>query len=97
MAFLLLAKYIVRIANLSFLNSLGEYFPFLVSSFECPLTCLEQGKKKKKFFWVPAIAPMISVVVSTFFVYITRADKDGVQIVSTGLHFSSLDQEKVDG
>ncbi|XP_062104955.1 sulfate transporter 1.3-like isoform X2 [Humulus lupulus] len=40
------------------------------------------GKRNKKYFWVPAIAPMISVVVSTFCVYITRADKDGVQIVN---------------
>ncbi|KAG8660408.1 hypothetical protein MANES_02G156000v8 [Manihot esculenta] len=39
------------------------------------------GKKNKKFFWVPAIAPLISVVLSTFFVFITRADKHGVQIV----------------
>lgn len=41
-----------------------------------------QGKKNRKLFWVPAIAPLISVVLSTFFVYITRADKQGVQIVS---------------
>ncbi|KAM6566553.1 hypothetical protein CsatA_025681 [Cannabis sativa] len=40
------------------------------------------GKRNRKYFWVPAIAPMISVVVSTFCVYITRADKDGVQIVN---------------
>ncbi|XWS63175.1 hypothetical protein CRYUN_Cryun06bG0073300 [Craigia yunnanensis] len=39
------------------------------------------GKKKKKLFWVPAIAPLISVILSTFFVYITHADKHGVQIV----------------
>uniref|UniRef100_A0A0D9VQQ5 STAS domain-containing protein n=1 Tax=Leersia perrieri TaxID=77586 RepID=A0A0D9VQQ5_9ORYZ len=39
------------------------------------------GKKNKKFFWVPAIAPLISVVISTLFVYITRADKHGVAIV----------------
>uniref|UniRef100_A0A251IQV0 STAS domain-containing protein n=1 Tax=Manihot esculenta TaxID=3983 RepID=A0A251IQV0_MANES len=39
------------------------------------------GKKNKKFFWVPAIAPLISVILSTFFVFITRADKQGVQIV----------------
>ncbi|KAJ0987374.1 hypothetical protein J5N97_005730 [Dioscorea zingiberensis] len=39
------------------------------------------GKKKKNLFWISAIAPLISVVVATFFVYITRADKDGVQIV----------------
>lgn len=41
------------------------------------------GKKNKKFFWVPAIAPLISVVLSTFFVFITRADKQGVEIVCT--------------
>lgn len=39
------------------------------------------GKKKKKFFWVPAIAPLISVVLATLFVYLFRADKHGVQIV----------------
>ncbi|KAK4491220.1 hypothetical protein RD792_001953 [Penstemon davidsonii] len=40
------------------------------------------GKRNKKFFWVPAIAPLISVIVSTFCVFITRADKKGVQIVN---------------
>ncbi|XP_071710762.1 sulfate transporter 1.3-like isoform X2 [Rutidosis leptorrhynchoides] len=39
------------------------------------------GKKNKKLFWVPAIAPLISVILSTFFVYITHANKDGVSIV----------------
>ncbi|KAL4557643.1 hypothetical protein LXL04_035828 [Taraxacum kok-saghyz] len=39
------------------------------------------GKKNKKLFWVPAIAPLISVILSTFFVYITHANKDGVAIV----------------
>ncbi|GAA0170439.1 transporter [Lithospermum erythrorhizon] len=52
------------------------------------------GKKNKKFFWVPAIAPLISVIVSTFFVYITHAEKKGVQIVKhieKGINPSSLD------
>ncbi|XP_059653346.1 sulfate transporter 1.3-like [Cornus florida] len=40
------------------------------------------GKKNRKLFWLPAIAPLISVIISTFFVYITRADKDGVLIVN---------------
>ncbi|TVU11425.1 hypothetical protein EJB05_45011, partial [Eragrostis curvula] len=39
------------------------------------------GKKNKKLFWVSAIAPLISVIVSTLFVYITRADKHGVAVV----------------
>ncbi|CAL9091859.1 unnamed protein product [Musa acuminata var. zebrina] len=53
------------------------------------------GKKNRKFFWVPAIAPLISVILSTFFVYITRADKHGVQIVKKidrGLNPSSVSQ-----
>ncbi|KAL1216262.1 Sulfate transporter 1.3 [Cardamine amara subsp. amara] len=51
------------------------------------------GKKNKKLFWIPAIAPLVSVIISTFFVYITRADKKGVQIVKhldKGLNPSSL-------
>ncbi|XP_068641584.1 sulfate transporter 1.3-like [Aristolochia californica] len=53
------------------------------------------GKKKKKLFWVAAIAPLISVVLSTFFVFITRADKHGVQIVKDlkkGINPSSVNQ-----
>ncbi|XWS23855.1 hypothetical protein CRYUN_Cryun28dG0051000 [Craigia yunnanensis] len=53
------------------------------------------GKKNKKFFWVPAIAPLISVVLSTFFVYITHAEKKGVQIVKNiekGINPSSVNQ-----
>ncbi|KAJ1699581.1 hypothetical protein LUZ63_008093 [Rhynchospora breviuscula] len=40
------------------------------------------GKKSSKLFWVPAIAPLMSVIISTFFVYITHADEHGVQIVN---------------
>ncbi|GJN23905.1 hypothetical protein PR202_gb11597 [Eleusine coracana subsp. coracana] len=40
-----------------------------------------KGKKNKKLFWISAIAPLTSVIVSTFFVYITHADKHGVAIV----------------
>nr|POF11801.1 high affinity sulfate transporter 2 [Quercus suber] len=39
------------------------------------------GKKNNKLFWVPAIAPMVCVILSTFLVYITHADKHGVPIV----------------
>ncbi|KAJ4953191.1 hypothetical protein NE237_030023 [Protea cynaroides] len=41
------------------------------------------GKKYKKLFWVSAIAPLLSVIISTFFVYITNAQKNGVIIVTT--------------
>ncbi|RDX72828.1 Sulfate transporter 1.3, partial [Mucuna pruriens] len=51
------------------------------------------GKKNLKFFWVPAIAPLISVILSTLFVYITHAEKHGVAIVrhiEKGLNPSSV-------
>ncbi|KAL9141320.1 hypothetical protein ABFS82_14G095100 [Erythranthe guttata] len=53
------------------------------------------GKRNKKLFWVPAIAPLLSVIIATFCVFITRADKKGVQIVrhiERGLPPPSLDQ-----
>ncbi|EOY16083.1 Sulfate transporter 1,3 isoform 2 [Theobroma cacao] len=53
------------------------------------------GKTNRKLFWVPAIAPLISVILSTFFVYITHAEKKGVQIVKQiekGINPSSVDQ-----
>ncbi|KAL2490994.1 Sulfate transporter 1.3 [Abeliophyllum distichum] len=53
------------------------------------------GKKNRKLFWVPAIAPLISVIISTFFVYITHANKKGVQIVNhieQGINPSSLNK-----
>jgi hypothetical protein len=42
-----------------------------------------QGQKWKKLFRVSAIAPLISVILSTLFVFLTRADKHGVKIVSS--------------
>ncbi|POO04049.1 Low affinity sulfate transporter [Trema orientale] len=39
------------------------------------------GRKNKKLFWLPAIAPLISVVLSTLIVYLTKADQHGVKIV----------------
>lgn len=53
------------------------------------------GKRKKSLFWVPAVAPLISVILSTFFVYLTRADKEGVKIVrhiEQGLNPSSINK-----
>ncbi|KAF1002008.1 sulfate transporter 1.3-like [Apium graveolens] len=53
------------------------------------------GKKNRKLFWIPAIAPLLSVIISTFFVYITHAERDGVQIVrhiKQGVNPSSVDK-----
>ncbi|RVW65434.1 Low affinity sulfate transporter 3 [Vitis vinifera] len=40
-----------------------------------------QGRRNKKLFWLPAIAPLISVVLSTAIVFLTKADEHGVKIV----------------
>jgi high affinity sulfate transporter 1 len=37
-----------------------------------------------------ATAPLISVIVSTFFVYITRADKHGVAVVRVVVDYSQV-------
>ncbi|WCJ44525.1 Sulfate transporter 1.1 [Euphorbia peplus] len=39
------------------------------------------GRRKKKLFWFPAIAPLVSVILSTLIVFLTNADKHGVKIV----------------
>lgn len=59
-----------------------------------------QGKRNKKFFWLPAIAPLISVILSTLIVYLTKADKHGVNIVKHikgGLNPSSAHQLQLRG
>ncbi|XP_050378517.1 sulfate transporter 2.1 [Argentina anserina] len=51
------------------------------------------GKKNKNFFWLPAIAPLLSVILSTLIVYLTRGDKHGIKIVKhikDGLNPSSV-------
>ncbi|XP_020572401.1 sulfate transporter 1.3-like [Phalaenopsis equestris] len=53
------------------------------------------GKKKRSLFWVPVITPLISIILSTFFVYITQANKNGVHIVNhikKGINPSSAHQ-----
>ncbi|XP_048232288.1 sulfate transporter 2.1 [Ricinus communis] len=59
------------------------------------LTTRFLGKKNKQLFWLPAIAPLLSVVLSTLIVYLTRADQHGVKIIKHikgGLNPSSLHQ-----
>lgn len=59
------------------------------------LLAKHMGKKNKKLFWIAAMSPLISVIISTFFVYITHAEKKGVQIVNhitKGINPSSVHQ-----
>ncbi|KAL5556388.1 hypothetical protein UlMin_038624 [Ulmus minor] len=51
------------------------------------------GKRKKKLFWLPAIAPLFSVILSTLIVFLARADEHGIKIVKHikgGLNPSSV-------
>ncbi|CAJ2644329.1 unnamed protein product [Trifolium pratense] len=82
----------------------GEWYPlnFVIgSSFLIFLLIARfMGKKNKKLFWLPAIAPLVSVILSTFIVYISKADKNGVNIVKhvkRGLNPSSIHQLQLNG
>jgi low affinity sulfate transporter 2 len=58
------------------------------------------ARKKKKLFWLPAIAPLLSVILSTLIVYLSKADKQGVNIikhVKGGLNQSSVHQLQFHG
>lgn len=58
------------------------------------------GRRNKKLFWLPAIAPLVSVILSTLIVFLTRADKHGVKVVKHikgGLNPSSVHQLQFTG
>ncbi|CAL9203761.1 low affinity sulfate transporter 3-like [Musa acuminata AAA Group] len=58
------------------------------------------GLRKRKLFWLAAIIPLLSVILSTLLVYLTRADKHGVKIirqVKEGLNPSSVKQIQLTG
>ncbi|XP_020235989.1 low affinity sulfate transporter 3 [Cajanus cajan] len=58
------------------------------------------GRRNRKLFWLPAISPLLSVILSTLIVYLSRADKHGVNIikhVKGGLNPSSLHQLQFHG
>ena len=42
----------------------------------------EQSKRKQAFFWINAMAPLTSVILGSILVYMTHAEKHGVQVVS---------------
>ncbi|KAL1547060.1 Sulfate transporter 1.3 [Salvia divinorum] len=53
------------------------------------------GKKYKKLFWIAAISPLVSVILSTFIVYVSNAEEKGVQIVKhieKGINRPSVDE-----
>ncbi|XVE83187.1 hypothetical protein DITRI_Ditri16bG0067500 [Diplodiscus trichospermus] len=58
------------------------------------------GRRNRKLFWLPAIAPLLSVILATLIVFLTKADKHGVKIVKHikgGLNPSSAHQLQFNG
>ncbi|KAF5450841.1 hypothetical protein F2P56_031158 [Juglans regia] len=58
------------------------------------------GRRNKNLFWLPAIAPLISVMLSTLIVFLTKADKHGVNIIKNikrGVNQSSVHQLQFKG
>ncbi|GMY17238.1 low affinity sulfate transporter 3-like [Fagus crenata] len=58
------------------------------------------GRRNKKLFYLPAIAPLIAVVLSTLIVFLTKADKHGVKIIKhieVGVNRSSAHQLQLNG
>lgn len=45
------------------------------------MACM-QSKRKPAFFWINAMAPLTSVILGSVLVYLTHAEKHGVQVVS---------------
>ncbi|KAL0432740.1 UNVERIFIED_CONTAM: Low affinity sulfate transporter 3 [Sesamum latifolium] len=53
------------------------------------------GQKNRKLFWLPAMAPLFSVILSTLIVYLSKADEHGIKIVKHfkgGLNPTSVHQ-----
>ncbi|KAH6778218.1 slufate transporter 2 [Perilla frutescens var. hirtella] len=53
------------------------------------------GQRNRKLFWLPATAPLLSVILATLIVYLTKGEKHSIKIVKHfkgGLNPSSLHQ-----
>lgn len=79
----------------------NAYNCILGCSFLCfILTTRFMGRRKKKLFWLSTIAPLLSVILSTLIVFLTRADNHGVKIVKhikSGLNPSSIHELQFNG
>lgn len=65
-----------------------------------PITSDSQARKYKKLFWLAALAPLVSVILSTLLVFVTRADKHGIKIIKHikgGINPSSVHQLQFTG
>ncbi|CAN1291620.1 Sulfate transporter 3.1 [Linum perenne] len=57
------------------------------------------SKKRPKFFWISALAPLTSVILGSVLVYFTHAEKHGVQVegIAVGRSFAMYKHYHIDG
>ncbi|XP_022728354.1 sulfate transporter 3.1-like isoform X3 [Durio zibethinus] len=57
------------------------------------------SKRRPKFFWISAMAPLASVIFGSLLVYLTHAEKHGVQVegVAVGRSFAMFKHYHIDG
>ncbi|KAJ6998444.1 sulfate transporter 3.1-like [Populus alba x Populus x berolinensis] len=57
------------------------------------------SKRKPRFFWVSAMAPLTSVILGSILVYLTHAEKHGVQVegIAVGRSFAMFKNYHIDG
>ncbi|WVZ04677.1 hypothetical protein V8G54_018023, partial [Vigna mungo] len=53
----------------------------IVSVMRSVFSQTHQSKRQPKFFWVSAMAPLASVILGSLLVYLTHAEKHGVQVI----------------
>lgn len=97
--FLLIARFVVS-NEISGIHVPLLHFLCLIWDSDNVYAIYFQGRRNKKLFWLPAIAPLLSVILSTLIVYLSKADKNGVNIikhVKGGLNPSSVQQLQFHG
>ncbi|XP_023547712.1 sulfate transporter 3.1-like isoform X2 [Cucurbita pepo subsp. pepo] len=57
------------------------------------------SKKKPKFFWISAMAPLTSVILGSLLVFLTHAEKHGVEVegIAVGRSFAMFKHYNIDG
>ncbi|XP_058085032.1 sulfate transporter 3.1-like isoform X3 [Magnolia sinica] len=57
------------------------------------------SKRRPKFFWISAAAPLTSVILGSLLVYLTHAEKHGVQVegIAVGRSFAMFKNYHIDG
>ncbi|MFQ6665730.1 hypothetical protein Gotur_032357 [Gossypium turneri] len=53
----------------------------IISVLHSVFSQIHQSKRRPKFFWISAMAPLTSVILGSLLVYLTHAEKHGVEVI----------------